>query len=107
MNSSKKGSGRKEERKRLFFSQKKRKGVRDTSRSNSSTPTRASMHVFNAASIVDYKREEFHLDFNSSNMFSSDKSTSDNFQSDEDCFKFKVLKKSLGTASKGKQVELE
>jgi replication initiation and membrane attachment protein DnaB len=51
---------------------------------------------------VDYKREEFHLDFNSSAVFSSDKSTTDNFQSDEEAFKFKAFKKSLGASTKKK-----
>ena len=36
------------------------------------------------ASLIEFKKEDFNLDFNSAANSSSDKSTTDNFQSDED-----------------------
>jgi hypothetical protein len=71
------------------------KATRNSSRgSDSSTPTRLStsekQSLFASSLLIDFKRDDFTLDFNSSSC-GDNKSTTDNFQSDEES-KFKFLK---------------
>ena len=77
-------SGDKEEHKRLFLSQKKRR----LDNSSSQTPPRmknlnlkfgSTQNSTSTASLIEFKKEDFNLDFNSAANSSSDKSTTDNF----------------------------
>ncbi|TNV82591.1 hypothetical protein FGO68_gene6089 [Halteria grandinella] len=70
------------EKPKLFDSQKKRRNERLIALSQ--TPPRyGKQQLIYAATVIDFKREDFQLDFNSAKS-GSDKSTTDNFQSDDE-----------------------